>query len=46
MPTGATLCVWEPREAIGAGRVNEPGCLTWNELYSPDPVAAEPNPPL
>jgi predicted enzyme related to lactoylglutathione lyase len=39
-PTGATLCVWEPREAIGAGRVNEPGCLTWNELYSPDPAAA------
>src|SRR5881394_2429618 len=39
-PTGATLCVWEPREAIGAGRVNEPGALTWNELHTPDVDAA------
>src|SRR2546423_7497517 len=39
-PTGAALCVWEPREAIGAGRVNEPGCLTWNELHTPDIDAA------
>jgi uncharacterized protein len=39
-PTGAALCVWEPGEAIGAGRVNEPGCLTWNELHTPDPGAA------
>ncbi|HEY3189993.1 MAG TPA: VOC family protein [Solirubrobacteraceae bacterium] len=39
-PTGAALCVWEPRQAIGAGRVNEPGCLTWNELQTPDVDAA------
>ena len=39
-PTGAALCVWQPGEAIGAGRVNEPGCLTWNELHSPDPAKA------
>jgi uncharacterized protein len=39
-PTGAALCVWEPRDAIGAGRVNEPGCLTWNELHTPDPDKA------
>lgn len=39
-PTGAALCVWEPREAIGAGRVNDPGCLTWNELHTPDPARA------
>ena len=39
-PTGAMLCVWEPRDAIGAGRVNDPGCLTWNELHSPDPGKA------
>jgi uncharacterized protein len=39
-PTGATLCVWEPREAIGAQRVNEPGCLTWNELHAPDVAKA------
>jgi predicted enzyme related to lactoylglutathione lyase len=39
-PTGASLCVWEPRDAIGAGRLNEPGCLTWNELHTPDPDKA------
>jgi uncharacterized protein len=39
-PTGAMLCVWEPRDAIGAERVNEPGCLTWNELHTPDPDKA------
>jgi predicted enzyme related to lactoylglutathione lyase len=39
-PTGAPLCVWEPREMIGAGRVNDPGCLTWNELNTPDPDRA------
>jgi predicted enzyme related to lactoylglutathione lyase len=39
-PTGAVLCVWEARDAIGAGRVNEPGCLTWNELHTPDPDKA------
>jgi uncharacterized protein len=35
-PTGAALCVWEARDAIGASRVNDPGCLTWNELHTPD----------
>jgi uncharacterized protein len=39
-PTGAALCVWEARDAIGAERVNEPGCLTWNELHTPDPAKA------
>jgi predicted enzyme related to lactoylglutathione lyase len=39
-PTGAALCVWEPGDAIGAGRVNDPGCLTWNELHTPDPGKA------
>lgn len=39
-PTGAAFCVWEPREAIGAQRVNEPGSLTWNELHTPDPPKA------
>jgi predicted enzyme related to lactoylglutathione lyase len=39
-PTGAALCVWEPRDAIGATRVNDPGCLTWNELHTPDPAKA------
>jgi hypothetical protein len=39
-PTGAALCLWQPGESIGATRVNDPGCLTWNELHSPDPGAA------
>ncbi len=39
-PTGAALCIWEAGQSIGATRVNEPGCLTWNELHSPDPAAA------
>ncbi len=39
-PTGAVLCVWQPRAHIGARRVNDPGCLTWNELQSRDPETA------
>ena len=39
-PAGATLCVWQAGNTIGAGRVNEPGCLTWNELHTPDVDAA------
>jgi uncharacterized protein len=35
-PTGAMLGAWEAGDAIGAGRVNEPGCLTWNELATSD----------
>lgn len=35
-PTGAFLAGWEPRDSIGAERVNDPGCLTWNELHTPD----------
>lgn len=39
-PTGAMLCVWEPRDSIGATLVNDPGSLTWNELHTPDPAKA------
>jgi uncharacterized protein len=39
-PTGAVLGVWEPGGSIGARRVNDPGCLTWNELSTDDPAAA------
>lgn len=39
-PTGATVHLWQPREQIGAGRVNDPGCMVWNELASPDPSRA------
>jgi predicted enzyme related to lactoylglutathione lyase len=35
-PQGAILSVWEPKENIGAGLVNVPGALTWNDLISPD----------
>ena len=36
-PGGAALCVWEPRGHIGAGRVNDPGCLGLNQLNTHDP---------
>jgi uncharacterized protein len=39
-PGGAVLCVWEPRGHIGAGRVNDVGCMGWNELHTRDPEAA------
>ena len=39
-PTGALLHLWQPREQRGAGRVNDPGCMVWNELASPDPPRA------
>ncbi len=39
-PGGAELCVWEPRGHIGAGRVNDAGCMAWNELQTRDPGAA------
>lgn len=40
-PTGAVVCVWEPRESIGATYVNAPGALTLNQLNTSDPQAAE-----
>jgi uncharacterized protein len=39
-PTGAALCLWEPRGSIGATLVNAPGAMTWNDLVTPDPDAA------
>ncbi|WP_420113110.1 VOC family protein [Pseudactinotalea sp.] len=36
-PEGAMFWVWQPRAHIGAGRVNESGCLTWNELRTAEP---------
>jgi uncharacterized protein len=35
-PGGAVFSVWEPKQHHGAGLVNEPGTLTWNELASRD----------
>src|SRR5919108_1500331 len=39
-PTGATLHLWQAREQVGAGRVNDAGCMCWNELATPDPARA------
>lgn len=35
-PQGAFFMAWEPRRHVGAGLVNAPGALSWNELASPD----------
>jgi hypothetical protein len=40
-PTGAAAAVWQPRQHIGAGLVNEPGALVWNELNTRDIDAAK-----
>jgi uncharacterized protein len=40
-PTGAYFSVWEPRESIGAERVNETGALTHNQLDTTDPDRAQ-----
>lgn len=39
-PGGAALGLWQAGDHIGAGRVNEPGTLVWNELHARDEVAA------
>ena len=35
-PTGAVFCVWQPKKHAGAGVLNEPGALCWNELLTND----------
>ncbi len=35
-PQGAYFLLWQPNQHIGAGLVNAPGSLCWNELGSPD----------
>jgi uncharacterized protein len=40
-PTGAAAAVWQPRAHLGAGLVNEPGALVWNELSTRDTAAAK-----
>lgn len=39
-PTGAAFGVWQAGDHIGAGIVNEPGALLWEDLHSPDPDRA------
>jgi predicted enzyme related to lactoylglutathione lyase len=38
---GAPISVWQPRDHIGAGLVNEPGTLCWNELLTRDVTGAK-----
>lgn len=40
-PVGAVIGVWQPKLHRGAGIVNEPGTLTWNELVTTDTAAAQ-----
>lgn len=40
-PTGATFAVWQPKQHIGAGLINEHGALCWNELMTKDTAAAK-----
>jgi uncharacterized protein len=40
-PTGAVFGVWQPGTHAGAGLVNEPGTLSWNELVTEDMDAAK-----
>ncbi len=35
-PTGAVFSLWQPKEHRGAGLVNAPGSLCWNELMTTD----------
>ena len=39
-PGGARLALWEARATIGATRVNDPGCMCWNDLVTADIDAA------
>lgn len=39
-PSGAVFGVWQAGSHIGAGVVNEPGGLTWDDLRSTDPETA------
>ncbi|RDG38119.1 VOC family protein [Streptomyces corynorhini] len=39
-PQGAFFGVWQPLDFPGAGIVNEPGALVWNQLTTTDPKAA------
>jgi predicted enzyme related to lactoylglutathione lyase len=39
-PAGAVLAAWEPGAHFGAQRVNDVGCMTWNELQSREPEEA------
>jgi predicted enzyme related to lactoylglutathione lyase len=40
-PTGAVLALWQPGTHVGAGLVNDPGCLCLNQLNTSDPEEAQ-----
>lgn len=40
-PQGATFCLWQPKEHIGAQRLGDPGSLVWTELLTSDANGAE-----
>ena len=40
-PSGAPFGLWQAGTMIGAGLVNEPGALCWEDLRSTDPAAAQ-----
>ncbi len=40
-PTGATVSLWQAKNSIGAGMVNGPGAMVWNELNTRDPQVAQ-----
>jgi len=40
-PTGAVFGVWQPGSFHGAGVVNEPGAIAWNELNTRDRAGAK-----
>jgi len=40
-PSGAVFGIWQPGTFLGAGLVNEPGALSWNELNTRDIGAAK-----
>ncbi|MEV0603602.1 VOC family protein [Streptomyces sp. NPDC050315] len=39
-PTNAVFGLWQARDFPGAGIVNEPGAIIWNELNTTDPATA------
>lgn len=39
-PTGAVFCIWQAKEHIGFGLVDDPGSVCWNELNTRDPKSA------
>lgn len=40
-PTGGRLGLWQPKNHIGAGLVNKPGAMLWNELITGDVETAK-----